>query len=37
AARPANSRLDTRKLRQAFGLSLPAWQQGVDRMLTEIL
>jgi dTDP-4-dehydrorhamnose reductase len=36
-ARPANSRLATRKLRQAFGLSLPAWQQGVDRMLNEIL
>lgn len=37
AARPANSRLDTRKLQAAFGLTLPPWQQGVDRMLTEIL
>ena len=37
AARPANSRLDTRKLQQAFGLKLPAWEQGVERMLTEIL
>ena len=37
AQRPANSRLDTRKLQAAFGLTLPAWQQGVDRMLTEIL
>lgn len=37
AQRPANSRLDTRKLQAAFGLRLPAWQQGVDRMLTEIL
>lgn len=37
ARRPANSRLDTRKLQQAFGLVLPSWQQGVDRMLTEIL
>ncbi|MCK6395024.1 dTDP-4-dehydrorhamnose reductase [Zoogloea sp.] len=37
ARRPANSRLDTRKLQQTFGLKLPAWQQGVDRMLTEIL
>ncbi|WP_079437566.1 dTDP-4-dehydrorhamnose reductase [Zoogloea sp. LCSB751] len=37
AVRPANSRLDTRKLQAAFGLRLPAWQQGVDRMLTEIL
>ena len=37
AQRPANSRLDTRKLQQAFGLVLPPWQQGVDRMLDEIL
>jgi|SRR5690606_2032537 len=37
AKRPANSRLDTRKLRTAFGLYLPHWQLGVDRMLTEIL
>ncbi|MBS0357424.1 MAG: dTDP-4-dehydrorhamnose reductase [Proteobacteria bacterium] len=37
AQRPANSRLDTRKLQAAFGLTLPAWQQGVERMLTEIL
>lgn len=36
AARPANSRLDTGKLRQAFGLVLPDWRTGVDRMLTEI-
>lgn len=37
ATRPLNSRLDTRKLRAAFGLTLPPWQQGVDRMLDEIL
>ncbi|WP_374240364.1 dTDP-4-dehydrorhamnose reductase [Zoogloea sp.] len=37
AKRPANSRLDTRKLQQAFGLVLSPWQQGVDRMLDEIL
>jgi dTDP-4-dehydrorhamnose reductase len=36
AARPLNSRLDTRRLRDAFGLHLPAWQAGVERMLTEI-
>lgn len=34
--RPANSRLDTRKLEQAFDLKLPAWQLGVARMLTEL-
>jgi len=37
AQRPLNSRLSTHKLQQAFGLVLPPWQQGVDRMLAEIL
>jgi dTDP-4-dehydrorhamnose reductase len=37
AQRPANSRLATARLRDAFGLTLPAWQSGVERMLTEIL
>ena len=37
ATRPFNSRLSTAKLQQAFGLVLPPWQQGVDRMLAEIL
>ncbi len=37
AARPLNSRLCTQKLQQAFGLVLPPWQQGVERMLSEIL
>ncbi|MEP6588486.1 MAG: dTDP-4-dehydrorhamnose reductase [Polaromonas sp.] len=37
ARRPLNSRLDTGKLQATFGLTLPAWQQGVDRMLVEIL
>ncbi|MDB5945742.1 MAG: dTDP-4-dehydrorhamnose reductase [Ramlibacter sp.] len=37
ARRPLNSRLDTAKLQSAFGLCLPAWQQGVDRVLAEIL
>ena len=37
ARRPHNSRLDTRKLQAAFGLSLPPWVRGVDRMLVEIL
>jgi dTDP-4-dehydrorhamnose reductase len=35
ARRPLNSRLDTRKLRQGFGLHLPHWQAGVERMLQE--
>ncbi|MGQ3092773.1 MAG: dTDP-4-dehydrorhamnose reductase [Roseateles sp.] len=37
AKRPLNSRLSTAKLQQRFGLRLPSWQQGVQRMLTEIL
>ncbi|HKX52663.1 MAG TPA: dTDP-4-dehydrorhamnose reductase [Nitrosospira sp.] len=37
AKRPKNSRLDTRKLHSTFGLSLPPWEIGVKRMLTEIL
>ena len=37
ARRPANSRMNTQKLRQTFGLALPAWQSGVERMLTEVL
>lgn len=37
AQRPLNSRLDTTRLREAFGLQLPPWQSGVERMLTEFL
>jgi dTDP-4-dehydrorhamnose reductase len=37
ARRPHNSRLDTSAFRAAFGLTLPPWQQGVARMLQEIL
>lgn len=36
AIRPKNSRLSTTKLEQAFGLTLPAWQEGVDRVLRMI-
>jgi dTDP-4-dehydrorhamnose reductase len=37
AARPLNSRLATHKLQRAFGLVLPPWQVGVERVLAEIL
>lgn len=37
ARRPHNSRLDTTRLQATFGLTLPPWQQGVARMLAEIL
>jgi len=37
AKRPHNSRMNTGKLRGTFGVNLPGWQAGVDRMLTEVL
>ncbi|WP_303787203.1 dTDP-4-dehydrorhamnose reductase [Azovibrio restrictus] len=37
APRPANSRLDTRRLRETFGLELPDWRQGLDHVLQLIL
>lgn len=37
ATRPHNSRLDTTRLQNTFGLRLPHWQTGVARMLAEIL
>jgi len=37
AKRPHNSRLNTSKLTNTFGLVLPSWQKGVDRMLAEVL
>jgi dTDP-4-dehydrorhamnose reductase len=37
AKRPLNSRLNTDKLQATFGLRLPHWQAGVERMLTEHL
>lgn len=36
AARPQNSRLDTTRLRQAFGLALPPWQDGVRAVVAEL-
>lgn len=37
AARPANSRLDTGRFREAFGLALPPWQPQVTRVLQTLL
>ena len=37
AQRPHNSRLSTAKLQQQFGLQLPHWQQGVQRLLQTVL
>jgi dTDP-4-dehydrorhamnose reductase len=36
ARRPLNSRLDCRRLEATFGLVLPPWQGGVERMLSEV-
>ncbi|MBD9356745.1 dTDP-4-dehydrorhamnose reductase [Methylomonas albis] len=36
AKRPLNSRLNTEKLKTVFDLQLPAWQLGVERMLSEL-
>ena len=37
ARRPLNSRLATHKLRASFGITLPPWQAGVERMVSEVL
>tara|TARA_B100000686_G_scaffold341974_1_gene420268 strand:+ start:237 stop:1139 length:903 start_codon:yes stop_codon:yes gene_type:complete len=36
ARRPGNSRLNSKKIEQTFDLTLPMWQTGVTRILTEI-
>lgn len=36
APRPANSRLDTGKLRRTFGIHLPDWQQGLHLLLDQL-
>ena len=36
AKRPANSRLNTARFRDAFGLRLPPWQDGVRHVLNQI-
>jgi dTDP-4-dehydrorhamnose reductase len=37
AARPANSRLDTARLRSTFGVQLPPWQDGVRAVVAELV
>jgi len=36
ARRPANSRLDTRRLKADFGLELPDWRQGLAHVLQQM-
>ncbi len=36
APRPLNSRLDTAKVRATFGVELPDWRVGVDRVLEQL-
>ena len=37
APRPANSRLNTEKIRATFGIELPKWQIGVDAILDTLI
>jgi dTDP-4-dehydrorhamnose reductase len=37
AKRPANSRLDTTRFKQTFGLTLPPWQAGLDHVLDQLI
>jgi dTDP-4-dehydrorhamnose reductase len=37
AKRPANSRLDTTRLRETFGLVMPHWQAGLGHVLSQII
>jgi dTDP-4-dehydrorhamnose reductase len=37
AKRPRNSRLDCSKLTATFGITPPPWQQGIDRLLEQLL
>ncbi|MDD2662450.1 MAG: dTDP-4-dehydrorhamnose reductase [Dechloromonas sp.] len=37
APRPANSRLNTDQFRQAFGLRLPPWEEGLVHVLQQLL
>lgn len=37
ARRPANSRLDTTRLRETFGVELPDWKIGVDGVLAAVI
>jgi dTDP-4-dehydrorhamnose reductase len=37
APRPANSCLDTARLRETFGLCLPDWRQGLNHVMTQLL
>ena len=37
APRPLNSRLNTHKLQTTFGITLPAWQVGVDAILDQLI
>lgn len=36
AARPANSRLDCTRLTEVFGIEAPAWQEGLERVISAL-
>jgi dTDP-4-dehydrorhamnose reductase len=37
APRPANSRLDTTKVKEVFGISLPTWQDEVGSVVAVLI
>lgn len=37
AKRPLNSRLSNEKFQRVFGVTLPDWRQGVERVVVEVL
>ena len=37
ARRPANSRLDCSRLKEVFGLTMPAWQDSASAVISEVL
>jgi dTDP-4-dehydrorhamnose reductase len=37
ARRPANSRLDASRLREVYGLSLPAWRESLPSCVARLL
>lgn len=37
ATRPADGRMDGRKLTETFGVTLPSWQQGLERVLRKLM
>jgi dTDP-4-dehydrorhamnose reductase len=37
AVRPADGRMDTTRLARTFGVALPRWEQGLDRVAKAVM